>query len=222
MHSPLLIAHRGDRKYFAGNTLEGFQSAFSKGADGVEMDIQLVSGEILLIHNYMFDPKQEYISLDRVLRELSQVGRLEIEIKAFTPDIIDPLNTLLRKYAPKDIEITTSELPMVPHLTKAFPQYSVGVIFNKCHYEPWMSEELYIRKVSSYLNTLNAQVAHLSSLPEQKLTKSLVSSLQNKGYITHYHIDFMETDVQIKTYKLLQEVGINQCTFDDTDLLGHV
>ncbi|MCD8484745.1 hypothetical protein LRY60_04055 [Candidatus Woesebacteria bacterium] len=170
----------------------------------------------------MFDLQQEYTSLESVLQELSQVGRLEIEIKAFTPDIIDPLNTLLKKYAPKDIEITTSELPIVPYITKAFPQYSVGVNFNECHYESWMSEELYVRKVSDYLDIFSAQVAHLSNLPEEKITESLVHSLQRKGYITHYHIGFLEMDTQMQTYKLLQEVGIDQCTFDDTDLLSGV
>jgi glycerophosphoryl diester phosphodiesterase len=222
MKSPLLIAHRGDRKYFPDNTIEGFLSAFSKGADGVEMDIQFVNEQIFLIHDYMYDKGQIYLPLSEALERLGQLGRLEIEIKAFTTEILKPLSNLLGLYSPQNVELTTSELPLIPFISHAFPQYPVGVNFNKSHWEPWMSEELYIRKTVNYLQLMKAQVAHLSNLPEDELTITLIEAIHNAGFVAHYHIGFMEMPEQLKVFKLLQDVGVDQCTFDDTDLLKEI
>ncbi|WP_210114552.1 glycerophosphodiester phosphodiesterase family protein [Weissella confusa] len=52
MNKPLIIAHRGDHK--AGqleNSLPAFASAIQLGADGLEVDVQLHEGRLILKHN---------------------------------------------------------------------------------------------------------------------------------------------------------------------------
>lgn len=53
---PLILAHRGDSKTFAENTMPAFESAFSVDADGLEIDVQLTrDGRIAVIHDETVD-----------------------------------------------------------------------------------------------------------------------------------------------------------------------
>ncbi len=50
---PLVIARRGDAEKAPENTLPAFESAISKGADGVELDVHLsLDGELVVHHFY--------------------------------------------------------------------------------------------------------------------------------------------------------------------------
>lgn len=219
MKRPLLIAHRGDRKHFPENTLEAFQSAFQKGADGVEMDLQLVDGEIRVIHDYMFDVKKQYPLFEEVIAQVGSFGRLELEVKAFSPEIFVPLRKLIDTYRPKDIELTSSELPLISALKGAFPEFSVGVNFDQCHYRDWMDEAMYIRKTVSVMKMMHAQVVHLSNLPEERLTSTLIAALHEAGYRAHFHIGNGLIEEQRALLERLTELQVDQCTFDDTALL---
>lgn len=219
MHKPLLIAHRGDTRNYPENTLEAFESAFAQGAGGVEMDVQLADGKIRVVHDYLYDSVKEYPLFEHVLQKVGDLGRLEIEVKAFSTTVLKPLQNLLQSYSPRDIEITTSELPMVAHIKQMFPRSTVGVIFDTCHYKEWMSEEIYLRKTVELMHLMSAQVVHLSNLPIERLTVSLVTSLHKKGLKTHYHIAAVEMREQLALYNHLQSIGISQCTIDYIDLL---
>ena len=94
----LLIAHRGDTSSHKENTIEAFVSAFDKGADGIELDIQLFNGKIIVVHDYQFDTNQEYASLEDVLAHIHTRGRIEIEIKAYSAEILVPLHSILEKF----------------------------------------------------------------------------------------------------------------------------
>ena len=49
---PLIIAHRGDVESAPENTLPAFQSAYDKGADGVELDVRLTGdGQLVVYHD---------------------------------------------------------------------------------------------------------------------------------------------------------------------------
>lgn len=222
MHSPLLISHRGDTNNFPENTVEAFRSAFDKGADGVEIDVQLIDGELTIVHDYLFARSVEYPTLPTVLERFAQKGRLEIEIKAFSTEILDPLKQLLEAYPTSDIELTTSEIPLVPYMVQSFPTMPIGVIFNSNHYQDWMTEELYVQKVLGHMKLLQAQVVHLAALPKEKLTTSLVQSLQSNGLVVHYHISRAEKETELALYKQLSKTGVDQCTFDDIELLEEV
>ena len=48
----LVVACRGDREYFPENTIPAFESAISKGADGIELDVHYTTDEELVIHHF--------------------------------------------------------------------------------------------------------------------------------------------------------------------------
>ena len=54
MHEkPLVVARRGDVENAPENTLPAFESAISRGADGVEFDVHLsLDGELVVHHFY--------------------------------------------------------------------------------------------------------------------------------------------------------------------------
>ena len=86
---PLIIAHRGDTINFPENTIKAFESAFKKGADGVELDVHLDQNEnVIVVHDYSFDINKKYPFLKDVLKQFGQKGRLEIEIKSLNPIFI--------------------------------------------------------------------------------------------------------------------------------------
>ncbi len=219
MHTPQLIAHRGDASNFSENTLEAFESAFIKGADGVEMDVQLLAGEVCIVHNYLLEPTKTYPLLRDVLKKIGDKGMLEIEVKSFSTDILPVLKDILVAFDPTNIEITTSELPLVPYIATVLPNCNIGVIFSNSHYQEWMTEELYLRKTIGLMTLMKAQVAHLSHLPEEKVTTSLITSLRQNSFKTHYHIRAVQLSEQIKLYQKLKNSGVDHCTFDDITLL---
>ena len=91
MNKPFLIAHRGDAVNFSENSIDSFKSAFDHYANGVELDTQLHQGKLIVVHGYLFDPKKVYPSLKSVLDTFSERGRVEIEVKSFSSEIIKPL-----------------------------------------------------------------------------------------------------------------------------------
>ena len=48
----LVVACRGDRECFPENTLLAFESAISKGADGIELDVHYTTDEELVVHHF--------------------------------------------------------------------------------------------------------------------------------------------------------------------------
>jgi len=53
---PLVIAHRGGKKWAPENTMAGFAKSLAVGADGVELDIhRCKSGELVVIHDETLD-----------------------------------------------------------------------------------------------------------------------------------------------------------------------
>lgn len=54
--SPLVIAHRGGRKWAPENTMAAFKRTLESGADGIELDIhRCKSGELVVIHDETVD-----------------------------------------------------------------------------------------------------------------------------------------------------------------------
>ena len=52
LRRPLIIAHRGDVENAPENTLTAFQSAYERGADGIELDVRLTSdGQVVVFHD---------------------------------------------------------------------------------------------------------------------------------------------------------------------------
>lgn len=83
MNKPLLIAHRGDAKNYPENTIQAFQSALDKGADGFELDVQLDSNGVpIVVHDFIHEQSAKYPLLSEVLERFFKSDcRIELEIK---------------------------------------------------------------------------------------------------------------------------------------------
>lgn len=213
MNTPLLIAHRGDTINFPENTLEAFESAFDLGADGIECDVHLADdGRVIVVHNYSYDRKKNYPTLEEVLQRFAQKGRLEIEIKSFNPVCIEKVAELIHKYNPPDFELTSSILPLLPVIKEYFPLTKTGMIFRSNLLEPWMTPEVVFMFLNGYMQLTKSNVLHLDL---DKYTPVLVSKLHAKNYILHTHLKTADANI----FKHVKELGLDQCTFDDVSIL---
>lgn len=217
----MLIAHRGDTVNFPENTLGAFESAFEKGADGVECDVHLLSQEIIVVHDYLFDKTKDYPTLGNVLEKFGKKGRIEIELKVFTNEIIPQLQALLRQYPNLDYELTTSNLFILLQVRKSIPKASLGAIFLPKEFEGWMTSEFIERKVIETCMTLNLNVAHV---PTSVLTKRLVEKLHQSDLKVHSHsyISSEGIDSEVREYQRFCDWEVDQCTFDNIRLLEAV
>lgn len=212
-HKPLLISHRGDTTKHKENTLEAFLSAFKRGADGVEMDVQLVGDDIVIVHNYIHVDGVKYPKLVDVLDQIHTKGRLEIEVKSFDTNILSPLKQVLDRYPSADIELTTSEMPLAPHIKQFFKHLKFGLIVRESIAEAWMPHEFVAHKISQYGKLTGADVLHIPFKTLQDFgDKSLVDSLHSNGFRVHTHL--LNVDSQLTNYQTIVAWGVDQCTFD--------
>lgn len=211
---PLLIAHRGDTVHFPENTLEAFQSAIDKGADGFECDVQLDDqGRLIVVHDYLYDRGKKYPLFADVLQQFSQTCFMEIELKAYEAGIVEELKNVVAQHTPKRFELTTSEIPLISVMRTAFSKADIGLIFNSYLFEEWMTSELIMRKVVGYMKLTGANVAHLT--PEN-LSLPMVEALRESGSKVH------AADVRVEQYQAMCDLRVDKMTFDDVGLLERI
>lgn len=217
--TPLLIAHRGDAISFPENTLEAFMSAFKEGADGIELDVQLHNGEIIVVHDYLFDHSKKYPKLDEVLREIYAKGRIEIEIKALSVDILYHLKGILNRYPKTDFELATGEIPLSTYIKGFFPQIPLGLIFHDFFFEEWMTQEIVQQKLIGWGKMAKADRLHIPLKILSQFGKDiLVDKLHKVGFIVHSHI--YNTKEQNRNFVTISRWGVDQCTFENFELLN--
>lgn len=219
MAIPLLIAHRGDTVNFPENTIAAFHSAFEKGAKGIELDVQFYHNQLIVVHDYLFDNNKTYPKLSEVLNLFSGKGRLEIEVKSMDLDFLIPLQNLLKNHKNRDIEITTSVFPITNYLSAGFPNYPLGIIFHEKDFENWMTGDFKIEKITKFMKLCKARRAHL---PHKEINESVVNGCHTNGFGVHGHIYRQSIKEQLRLYNDYITLGIDQCTFDDINLLSEV
>ena len=216
---PLLIAHRGDTISFPENTLEGFLSAFEKGADGVELDIHFYNNEIIVVHNYLFDGSKSYPRLEDILKRIHLKGRIEIEIKEFDTKILQPLKKVLSKFPHADFELTTSEIPLAPYIKEQFSQIPFGLILQDFFFQDWMAQEFVEQKLIGWGKLTKADRLHIPlKILERFGQDILVGKLHTAGFIVHSHI--FNTEEQNDSFIKISKWNVDQCTFDNIDGLN--
>ncbi len=213
---PLIIAHRGDTINFPENTIEAFKSAFEEGADGIELDTQLdKGGDVIVVHDYSFDKNKEYPFFEEVLKQFGQKGRLEIEIKSLDPESIKKIGNLIRKYQPKDYELTSSVLPLIPYIKKEFLNEKIGIIVKESLIEPWMTEEFIEKLLLSYMKLTGGNILHL---PFEHYTQNIIDIMHANSFLTHTHLKKEMSNQFMEVVKL----GIDQITIDDINLIKEI
>jgi hypothetical protein len=220
MTQPLLIAHRGDHVNFQENTIDAFASAFEHGADGVEMDVQLYAGNLVINHDFLVGNGSEHgghatlPKLEEVLGMFAAEGKLQLDFKMFDAEFIPPLKRLLDQYGSDDIELISNIWPIIPALRHGFPDREVGIIFPEREFESWMGEELIRAKVTRLMSTMKGDVAHLPPAIIDA-DHSLVEACQDEGIKIHSHIDELGQDEEMRLYRLMSALGVEQCSFSD-------
>lgn len=210
---PLFIAHRGDTVNFSENTMEAFEGAFDKGADGIELDVHLSdAGEIIVVHNYLYDRSQKYPTLDEVLSRFATRGRIEIEIKELEEKALVIVQAVVNKYRPFDVEVTTSVQPLMQRMSEIFSSDRRGLIFRRNLIEDWMPEDFRIKWLLAHLHLTGANVLHLDF---DLYTPAIIESLHTKDILSHTHIKAENNE----EFERVRDLGIDQFTFDDIELL---
>lgn len=212
---PLMIAHRGDIVHYPENTFEAFESAFALGADGVECDLHENKGNIIIVHPHMYDKSKDYPLLDDFLVKFSDKGRLEIELKEISEQFVQKVAKIIDEYEPKDYLVTSSILPLLPAARRCMPKANIGMIFRKDLLETWMTEEFKIEYLRNYLlltksNTLNLDL--------DNYTENLAKALHRYKFRLHSHL----SDTDLSKYKKLVSLGIDECTFNDIEILEKI
>jgi len=211
---PLFIAHKGDTVNHKENTVEAFVGALDKGADDVEMDVHLSdSGEIIVVHDYLYDRSRSYPRLDEVLKEVGTRGRVEVEIKELEEKALDTIRTVIDRYRVLDLEVTTSVQPLMPKIAFVFPEVHRGLIFRRHLIEDWMPEEFRIKWILAHMKLSGANVLHMDI---DLYTAGIIAALRDNGITTHTHLKKTDNGLLAK----VRELGIDQFTFDDIELLS--
>jgi glycerophosphoryl diester phosphodiesterase len=210
----LILGHRGDRKKFPDNTLEGLQSAFDRGADGVEFDVHWQKDKgVYLNHPYIHKENKDFPLLGQVLEKFGNKGRLEIEIK--TPDIEAAIAVadLIKQHQPQDFEVTSSIYPLLRSIREILPEAEVGLIANSLP-QNWWTEEFGNYFLESYLKLTGAQHLHLGGI-KGFWTKNRINWFHEKDYQVSAHLFSAEKAEYDKAVLL----GFDSCTADDLDII---
>lgn len=215
----ILIAHRGDAKNYPENTIPAFVSALKLGADGVELDVQYESGELIVVHNYIHDSGVFPRLADVLAMYPLSSRRLEIELKAFSPEIVPALLAALTGVSQENIELTSSVQPLLPLIREAFPHISVGLILPDKSFEPWMTSQFHAAYALGLARLTRASTLHL---PSRILTSDLVDRIHAEKLLVHSHIFCATLSEEKGLYDHFLQLGVDQCTFDDVGLLSEL
>lgn len=145
MSRPLLLGHRGARKYAPENTLPALQLALNHGCDGFEFDVRLTSDdEAIVCHDEKFEglviqrstrdalagrwlPEGALPGLDEVMERFHESAFLNVELKVEGAE--EHTLELLRKYPAAKGCILSSFLPsVVERLAALKPEWPLGLI----------------------------------------------------------------------------------------------
>lgn len=205
---PLLIAHRGDTARSLENTTEAFGSAFERGADGVEFDVQIADdGTPIVVHDYGYDRTRTYPALDEVLSRFAGRGRLEIEAKTFGIAGVERIARILAPYEGADVELTSGILPLLPILREHVPWAATGMIFPTGLLADWMTSEFVRTFLLGHMALTGSDVLHLDL---DHYTPELVGELHTRGWRGHAHVG----EVGSGEFERACALGLDQVSFD--------
>jgi glycerophosphoryl diester phosphodiesterase len=177
----LIIGHRGDRERFADNTAEGIESAFNRGADGVEFDVYFQPEKgVYLVHPYLHDLQINYPTLDEVLQRFGNLGKMQIEIKSPEKDCVDEVAKRIEKYKVTNLELSSSVYPLLPYIREVFLNVDVQLIGYRL-IEEWWTEDFGNYFLMEYLELTRANAISIGK-PENFWSKERVEVFHKNGF----------------------------------------
>ncbi|HWR13622.1 MAG TPA: glycerophosphodiester phosphodiesterase [Terriglobales bacterium] len=216
MAKPLLLGHRGARKYAPENTLPALQLALDHGCDGFEFDVRLTSdGDAVVCHDPKFEglvverstrdaltgrwhDENGLCGLDDVLERFQQAAFLNIELKVEGAE--EYTLELLKRFPPAKGCIVSSFLPIVlEQLKQLGSEVPLGLICDShLQLDPW--RELPIAAVMAHRNLV---------------TRTLIKEVHEAGKQV-----FVWTVNGATEMREFAEAGVDGIISDDTLLLG--
>ena len=214
MGRPLLLGHRGARRFAPENTFAAFDLALAHGCDGFEFDVRCTAdGRAVICH----DPgvgrmtvartaferlRAQEVSvpcLSEVLERYAERAFLDIELKVAGAE--GELLDALRSWPPQRGYFISSFLPEVLRDLRARDtRLPLGLIADKVkQLKLW--RELDVEYVVPHRRLMSAELVHELRQAGKKI--------------------FVWTVNDARTMKNLAAVGVDGLVSDDTELLGH-
>ena len=188
----ICIGHRGASGHAPENTLKAFERAIDMGCPWIELDVYVVDGELLVIHDeklnrttngsgFVEAQTVEYLrSLDagdgekipllaEVIERVAHRCKINIELKG--PNTAEPVNALLDDFIAKGWREDEFMISSFDHelLAAASPRIKRGALFHK-----------QVDSMFERADKLNAYAINLS----QKMTDTeIVAQAHEKGYL---------------------------------------
>ncbi len=206
MHRPLLLGHRGARRYSPENSAEAFRLALAHGCDGFEFDIRLSGDRQPIVCH---EPKYAGIEIARasaqeiqkhlqlptlgqILAEFAPRAFLDLEIKVVGGE--QTVLALLREYRPRIGCVVSSLLPEVLHrANECHSLWPLGLICNsEARLSRWRSTP--IQAVMLHLSLATPYVVRQLRRAEKKIFVWTVNDRDRMREIAAYGVDAIISD----------------------------
>ena len=141
---PLLLGHRGARRYAPENSLEAFDLALAHGCDGFEFDVRRTcDARSIICHDRKLQhhsvAESTYTDLQSAVRSLAcleevlgrYAGRAFLDIELKVPQLEDALVTALHERQPCDCVVSSFLSDVLDGLRVRDPQVPRGFLFDQ-------------------------------------------------------------------------------------------
>ncbi len=206
MHKPLLLGHRGARRYAPENSPEAFRLALAHGCDGFEFDVRLSRDQKPIVCH---DPKYAGVEIARataeeirrrvqlptvsqILAEFASCAFLNVEIKVAGGE--KTILALLKKHRPRHGCIVSS---FSPHVLKALCRYHsawpLGLI---CETEAQLprSSSTPVQAVMLHVNLVKPHLVHQLQHADKQVFVWTVNDSNRMREIAGYGVDGIISD----------------------------
>lgn len=227
----LVVACRGDRECFPENTIPAFESAISKGADGIELDVHYTADKELVVHHFFnlgYTDNGRGIVCEQTLSELKSLDAGSWFGKQFYGVTKPTLSEVLEYCKGKirfEIDMKDSSLEFLQRVIQEIEKFNLDneVELTTAHYpllvqakkinpqirtgtffyEPpeWMPIRIAQKHIVDWAELLELNVVHLNIV---LMDPDFIVNLQQRGFIVYG--SNLDTEEQIQ--KGL-ELGVN-------------